>query len=151
MSVKAQPEGYHSVTPCLICQNAAGAADYYKQVFGAVEIVRMQGPDGRIMHAELKIGDSLIRLADESPEMHALSPPTVGGTPVTVLLYVPDVDTTFAEAVKWGAKAERAVATQFYGDRTAGVVDPWGHRWYLATHVEDVSPEQMRRRMQSPS
>jgi PhnB protein len=149
MSVKPQPDGYRSVTPYLICKNAAAAIEFYKQVFRATTSLAMNAPDGRIMHAEIKIGDSVVMLADESPEMHALSPQTVGGTPVSLLLYVPDVDATFAKAVESGATAERAVATQFYGDRTGGIVDPFGHRWYLATHVEDVSPDEMKSRTQA--
>ena len=149
MPVKFQPDGYSAVTHYLICKNAAAAIEFYKQAFGAVGTVAMNGPDGRIMHAEIKIGDSVVMLADESPAIRALSPQTVGGTPVTLLLYVPDVDFTFARAVELGAAAERAVATQFYGDRTGGILDPFGHRWYLATHVEDVSPEEMKSRMQA--
>ena len=149
MSVKAQPEGYHSVTPYLICKNAAEAIEYYKQAFEAVELVAMKRPDGRVMHAELKIGDSIIMLADEAPEMDALSPQTIGGTPVSLVLYVADVDVTFPKAISLGAKVEREVSTQFYGDRTGGLVDPWGHRWYLTTHVEDVSPEEMKTRMKA--
>ena len=148
MSVKTQPEGYHAVTPYLICQNAVAAIEYYTQVFNAVEMSVMKHEDGRVAHAELKIGDSVIMLADEAPAMGALSPHTVGGTPVSLLLYVPDVDATFAKAIALGGTLERDIATQFYGDRTGGLIDPSGHKWYLATHVEDVSPEEMRRRME---
>jgi PhnB protein len=149
MPVKPQPDGYHSVTPYLICKNAAAAIEFYKQAFGATASMTMNAPDGRIMHAEIKIGDSVVMLADEHPEMHALSPHTVGGTPVSLLVYVPDVDAVFAKAVDSGAIVERAVATQFYGDRTGGIVDPFGHRWYLATHVEDVSREELPDRAQA--
>jgi PhnB protein len=149
MSVKPQPDGYHSVTPYLICKNAAAAIEFYKQALGATGSLVMNAPDGRIMHAEIKIGDSVVMLADEHPEMRALSPQTVGGTPVSLLVYVPDVDAVFAKAVEFGATVERALATQFYGDRTGGILDPFGHRWYLATHVEDVSPEEMNRRTQT--
>jgi PhnB protein len=149
MSVKPQPDGYHTVTPYLICKNAAAAIEFYKQALGATSSMVMNAPDGRIMHAEIKIGDSVVMLADEHPEMHALSPQTVGGTPVSLLVYVPDVDAVFAKAVASGATVERPVATQFYGDRTGGIVDPFGHRWYLATHVEDVSREEMADRTQA--
>jgi PhnB protein len=149
MSVKPQPDGYHSVTPYLICKNAAAAIEFYRQAFGATPSMAMNAPDGRIMHAEIKIGDSVVMLADEHPEIHALSPDTVGGTPVSLLVYVPDVDAVFAKAVECGATAERAVATQFYGDRTGGIRDPFGHRWYLATHVKDVSREEMEDRTQA--
>ncbi len=149
MPVNPQPDGYHSVTPYLICKNAAAAIEFYKQALGATSSMVMNGPDGRIMHAEIKIGDSVVMLADEHPEMHALSPQTVGGTPVSLLVYVADVDAVFAKAVECGATVERPVATQFYGDRTGGIVDPFGHRWYLATHVEDVSGEEMEDRTQA--
>ena len=145
--VKAIPDGYHSVTPYLIVDDAAGAIAFYQDVFSAGERMRMPGKDGRIAHAEITIGDSVIMLADESAEINALSPRTVGGSPVTIALYIENVDDIVKKAVAAGAKLERPPADQFYGDRTAGIVDPFGHRWYIMTHVEDVPEEEMQRRM----
>ncbi|HEY2456819.1 MAG TPA: VOC family protein [Candidatus Acidoferrum sp.] len=144
--VKPIPEGYHTATPYLIVTGAAKAIEFYKSAFGADEIMRMPQPDGRIGHAEIKIGDSTIMLADEFPEMGARSPQSLGGSPVSILLYVEDVDTVFAQAVAAGAKVQRPLADQFYGDRTGGVTDPFGHVWYIATHTEDVSEEEMKKR-----
>jgi PhnB protein len=144
--VKPIPEGYHTATPYLIVTGAAKAIEFYKSAFGADEIMRMPQPDGRIGHAEIKIGDSTIMLADEFPEMGARSPQSLGGSPVSILLYVEDVDTVFAQAVAAGAKVQRPLADQFYGDRTGGVTDPFGHVWYIATHKEDVSEEEMKKR-----
>ena len=141
------PTGYHSVTPYLIFKDAAKALDFYKNAFGATEVMRFPGPGGRIMHAELKIGDSHIMLADEFPEMGAVSPETVGGTPVSFVIYVENVDDRFRKAVAAGAKEKRAVADQFYGDRSGTLVDPFGHIWSISTHVEDVSLDEMKRRM----
>jgi PhnB protein len=143
---KAIPDGYHNVTPYLIVNDAAAAIEFYKKAFGATELMRMPKPNGKIGHAEIRIGDSPIMLADEAPEMDARSPRTFGGSPVSIFLYVDDVDTTFARAVDGGAKVQRPLADQFYGDRTGGVEDPFGHVWYIATHVEDVSPEEMKKR-----
>jgi PhnB protein len=143
---KSIPDGYHNVTPYLIVNDAAAAIEFYKKAFGATELMRMPKPNGKIGHAEIKIGDSPIMLADEVPEMGARSPRTFGGSPVSIFLYVDDVDTTFARAVNGGAKVQRPLADQFYGDRTGGVEDPFGHVWYIATHVEDVSPEDMKKR-----
>jgi PhnB protein len=143
---KPIPDGYHTATPYLIVNDAAGAIEFYKGAFGATEVMRMAQPNGKIGHAEIKIGDSPIMLADESPEMGARGPKSFGGSPVSILLYVEDVDTTFSRAVAAGAKVQRPVADQFYGDRTGGVEDPFGHVWYIATHTEDVSPEEMRKR-----
>ena len=120
--------------------------DSYRKVFKAKERMRMPAPGGRIGHAELEFGDSVVMLADENPEMNARSPRSVGGSPISLLLYVEDVDSTVDRAVAAGAKLKRPVADQFYGDRTGGIEDPFGHQWYLATHVEDVSPEEMRKR-----
>jgi PhnB protein len=145
--VKAIPDGYHSVTPYLIVDDAAGAIAFYQDVFNAGERMRMPGKDGRIAHAEITIGDSVIMLADESDEVAARSPRSIGGTPVSIALYVENVDDVVKKAVASGAKLERPVANQFYGDRTGGIQDPFGHRWYVATHVEDVSEEEMQRRM----
>ena len=140
------PEGYHSVTPYLVVDGGARALEFYKQAFGATELFRMEGPDGKIGHAEIKIGDSHVMLGDESPEMGARGPQSFGGSPVSLMLYVEDVDATVNRAVEAGAKLTRPVADQFYGDRTGGLTDPFGHTWYVATHVEDVPPEELKRR-----
>jgi PhnB protein len=140
------PEGYGAVTPYLIVDDAAAAIDFYKTIFSATEVMRMPAPGGRIGHAEVKIGDSHVMLADENPEMGARGPRSVGGSPVSLLVYVPDVDDTVGRAVAAGAKLKRPVANQFYGDRTGGIEDPFGHQWYVATHIEDVSPEEMQKR-----
>ncbi len=147
MPVKPIPDGYHSVTPYLVCRGAAKAIDYYKSVFGAEEVMRMPAPGGRVGHAELRIGDSVVMLADENPEVGARSPESVGGTPVSLMVYVADVDATYKKALAGGAREIRALANQFYGDRSGTITDPFGHQWTIATHVEDVSPEEMQRRM----
>ena len=146
-NVKAQPDSYHTVTPYLIVAGAASAIEFYKRAFDAVEKVRMDGPEGRIAHAELQIGDSIVMLADEHPERGARGPKSVGGSPISLLLYVKDVDAVVKGAVSVGAKLTRPVEDQFYGDRVGGVEDPFGHLWYVATHVEDVTREEMKRRM----
>jgi PhnB protein len=143
------PKGYNSITPYLVIKGAAQAIDYYKKVFGATEVVRMDGPNGTVGHAELQIGDSRIMLADENPSMgqgHA-SASTIGASPVSLYLYVPDVDRVFERATAEGAKILKPVQDQFYGDRSGFVQDPFGHLWGLATHVEDVSAEEMEKRM----
>ncbi len=140
------PDGYHTATPYLIVNDAAQAIEFYKEAFGATELLRMAKPDGKIGHAEIRIGDSTIMLADEFPEMGARSPQSFGGSPVSIFLYVENVDAVFAQTVAAGAVVQRPVADQFYGDRMGGVKDPFGHAWYIATHVEDVSPEEMRKR-----
>lgn len=145
-TVKPIPEGYHTATPYLIVSGAANAIEFYKKAFGATELLRMPHPGGKVGHAEIKIGDSLIMLADEFPEMNARSPQSLGGSPVNILLYVEDVDRVFDQAVAAGAKVVRPVQNQFYGDRMGGITDPFGHTWYIATHVEDVSPEELRKR-----
>ena len=144
--VKSIPEGYHSITPYLYIKGAASAIDYYKKAFGATELLRMPGPDGKIGHAEIKIGDSPIMMADENAEIGALSPQTIGGTPMSIMIYVEDVDTVFNQAIAAGGEQIRPVADQFYGDRTGGLKDPFGFQWWIATHVEDVSPEEMEKR-----
>jgi PhnB protein len=143
---KPIPEGYHTATPYLIIKDAAQAIEFYKKAFGATEVVRFPQPDGRIGHAEIKIGDSHIMLADEFPEMGARSPQSIGGTPVSILLYVEDVDAQAKLAVAAGAKVVRPVKDQFYGDRSGSFEDPFGHEWHIATHVEDVAPEEMHKR-----
>lgn len=150
-NVKPIPEGYHNVTPYLFVRNAAAAIDFYKHVLGAVELVRMRGPDGRIMHAELKIGDSIVMLADENPPMGVMSPQTVGGFSVGMHVYVENADAVLQKAVDAGAKILRPIKNQFYGDRSGTVLDPFGHMWSIATHVEDVSPEEMKKRMAAAS
>jgi PhnB protein len=147
VSVSHTPAGYHTATPYLIVKGAADAIEFYKKVFGATEVVRMAMPDGSIAHAEVKIGDSLIMLGEENPQWGAKSPRTLGGTPVGLCLYFPDVDAKFDGAVAAGATVERPVQDQFYGDRSGTVTDPFGHKWTIATHIEDVTPEEMKRRM----
>ena len=151
MSVKPIPDGYHAATPYLIVKGAAQAIDFYKRAFGATEQFSMAGPDGGVMHAEIKIGDSVIMLADEHPTMGYRGPQAFGGTPVSMLLYVEDVDARFKQAVAAGATVRSELTNQFYGDRSGTLVDPFGHVWTLATHVEDVSPEEMRRRGEAMS
>ncbi len=143
---KPIPEGYHTATPYLIIKDAAKAIEFYKKAFGAKEMMRMSQPDGRIGHAEIKIGDSPIMLADEFPEMGARSPQSLGGSPVSILLYVADVDAFAKQAVTAGAKVVRPIKDQFYGDRSGSFEDPFGHQWHIATHVEDVAPEEMHKR-----
>jgi PhnB protein len=146
VAVKPIPDGYHTLTPYLIVKGAAAALEFYAKALGAQELVRMADPSGRVGHAEMKIGDSPFMLADEFPEMGAVAPPAGGGHSVSFLVYVPDVDAAFARALAAGAKAVRPVQDQFYGDRSGTLEDPFGHQWTLATHVEDVSPEEMERR-----
>ena len=146
MPVKPIPEGYQAVTPYLVVQGASAAIDYYKKVFGATERMRMPAPGGMIGHAEIQVGGSVIMLADEFPQMGFRGPKSVGGTPVSLMLYVTNVDEVFKRAVDAGAKALRPVADQFYGDRMGTLEDPFGHVWSIGTHVEDVPPEEMRRR-----
>ena len=142
------PEGYHTATPYLIVNGAAKAIEFYKQAFGATEILRMEDPkSGKIGHAEIKIGDSHIMLGDEMPEMGYSSPQTLGGTPVSIMLYVEDVDTVAAQAVAAGAQVLKPVADQFYGDRSGSFADPFGHQWHIATHIEDVTPEEVGKRV----
>ncbi len=139
MPVKAIPEGYHSITPYLVVKGAAKAIDFAKQAFGAQEVVRMAGPNGTIAHAEIKIGDSFVMIGDANPQNPARS--------AMLVLYVPNVDEVYRRAVNAGGKSEREPSDQFYGDRTAAVQDAAGNVWFIATHVEDVSPEEMKRRM----
>jgi len=145
-SVKPIPDGYPQVTPYLCVEGAAAAIDYYSAVFGATERTRMPAPEGKVGHAELQIGDSVIMLADEFPEMNILSPKSIGGTPVSLSIYVEDVDGVVERAVGAGATALRPVRDEFYGDRTGQFEDPFGHRWSVSTHIEDVSEEEMAKR-----
>jgi PhnB protein len=145
--VKPIPEGYHAITPYLSIRDATSALAFYAKAFGAKVVVRMDAPGGKIGHAEIKIGDSMVMLADESAEMEFTSPQTRGGTSVLLHLYVKDVDATFAQALKAGARVVRPVKDQFYGDRAGGIEDPFGHRWYIATHKEELTPAQIKKRM----
>jgi PhnB protein len=142
MAVKAIPDGYHSVTPYLIISGATAAIEYYKKAFGATELMRIDAPGGKVGHAEIKIGDSPIMLADEFPEMGYKSPKTLGGSPVSIMIYVEDCDTVFNQAIAAGGKEQRPVKDQFYGDRSGTLEDPFGHVWHVATHKEDVLPEE---------
>jgi len=144
--VRPIPEGYHSVTPYLIIKNAADAIEFYKKAFGATELFRMDQPDGKIGHAEIKIGDSPIMLSDEFPEMGHRGPQSLGGSPVSIMLYVEDVDAVVNRATTAGAKLDRPVEDKFYGDRAGSLTDPFGHIWHIGTHKEDVSPEEMEKR-----
>ena len=145
-NAKPIPEGYPQVTPYLAVDDANRAIEWYSAVFGTRERMRLGAPDGKVGHAELELGDSLLMLADEFPEMGMRSPKAVGGTPVIISLYVDDVDGVFERAVQGGAKPLRQVEDQFYGDRVGSFEDPFGHRWSVATHVEDVPPDEMERR-----
>jgi PhnB protein len=149
MATKPIPDGYRTATPYLIIKGAADAIEFYKRAFGATELLRMADPHGRVGHAEIKIGDSVIMLADEHPAMGYRGPRSLGGSSVSILLYLEDVDGVFERAVKAGAKAQRPVADQFYGDRSGTLEDPFGHVWTVATHVEDVPPEEMQRRAEA--
>jgi PhnB protein len=146
---KPVPEGMHSVTPHLICAGAADAIEFYKKAFGAVEEARLPAPGGKIMHAMIRIGDSAVMLVDEMPEWGALGPKSLKGSPVTVHLYVENADATVERAVKAGAKVTMPLADQFWGDRYGKLEDPFGHHWSIATHVRDVSVEEMQRAMQA--
>jgi PhnB protein len=147
MAVNPIPEHYRTVTPYLYIKGVPEAIEYYKKVFGATELVRMPGPGGKVMHAEIKIGDSIIMMSEENLEMGAKSPATLGGSPFLLHVYVTDVDAIAKKAVDGGAKLIRPVKDQFYGDRTGTVIDPFGFVWNIGTHVEDVSPEEMKKRM----
>ena len=146
---KAIPEGYHTITPHLIVKGAAEAIEFYKNAFGAEEVMRMPGPDGMIMHSELRIGDSHFMLNDEFPNFGKMGPKSIGGTAVTIHLYVSDVDALYARAVKAGAKATMPIADMFWGDRYGQIEDPFGHQWSLATHKEDLTPEECMERMKA--
>ena len=143
--IKAIPDGYHRIQPYLYIRGAAEAIDFYKKVFGATERMRMPQPDGRISHAEILFGDSVIMLADEHPEKEIHSPKHFGGSPISLMLYVEDCDAVYKQALSAGAKSLREPADQFYGDRMAGVEDPFGFQWWLGTHIKDVSMEEMQK------
>jgi PhnB protein len=140
------PPGYEHSTPYLTCKDAAQAIDFYKNAFGAAELIRMPMPDGKIGHAEIKIADAIVMLSDEFPEYGAQSPATLGGTTVGIMIYVPDVDAFAERAVAAGAQLAEPVKDQFYGDRSCRLLDPSGHKWFFATHIEDVAPDEMKRR-----
>lgn len=141
------PKGFNTITPYLVIKGAAQAIEYYKNVFGATVLVRMDGPNGTVGHAELQIGDSRIMLADENPQMGHKSATSIGASPVSLYIYLPDVDRVVEKAVAQGAKLQRPVQDQFYGDRSGFIQDPFGHLWGVATHIEDVSPQDMKERM----
>ena len=146
MPVSPIPEGYHSVTPYLVMKNAAAAIEFYKKAFGAVELLRMAAPGGKIGHAEIKIGDSPVMLADEYPDMGFKGPESLGGTPVSLMIYVDDVDKIYPQAIAAGGKEVRPLQNQFYGDRSGTLTDPFGHVWTISTHVEDVPEEELAKR-----
>ena len=147
--VKAIPEGYEGATPYLIIKDAARALEFYKKAFGATEIMRIPSPGGKVGHAEIKIGAAIIMLADEFPDMNCKSPQSFGGTPVSIMVYVQDVDEFVKQAVSAGAKVLRPVENKFYGDRAGSLEDPFGHQWHFATHVEDVPPGEMAKRAEA--
>ena len=149
MAAKPIPEGYRTATPYLIVKGAAEAIEFYKRAFGATELMRMADPQGRVGHAEIRIGDSVIMLADEHPAMGYRGPRSLGGSSVSILLYLADVDTVFERAIKAGGRAQRPVQNQFYGDRSGTLEDPFGHVWTIATHIEDVPAEELERRAQA--
>jgi uncharacterized glyoxalase superfamily protein PhnB len=146
-STKRIPEGMHTVTPHLICANATSALDFYKKAFNAVEISRIPGPDGKLMHGSFRIGDSVVMINEENPQWGALGPKSLKGSPVTIHLYVEDVDAVVDQAVQAGAKLTMPVEDMFWGDRYGKVEDPYGHNWSIGTHVRDVTPEEMRNAM----
>ena len=146
-SVKPIPDNCSSLMPYLIVRRAAEAIAFYKQAFGAIEVMRLNGPDGSVGHAEIKIGDAVIMLSEENPAWGSQSPETLGGSPVTLFVYVPDVDATFAAAINAGAKELMPVKNQFWGDRTGIVIDPFGHHWHIGTHIEDIDPTELQQRM----
>lgn len=149
MAVKPIPDGYHSVTPYLIVDSAARALDYYKKAFGAEELFRMDAPGGRIAHCEFQIGDSRLMMADENPSMNARGPKSIGGSPLHLMIYVEDVDRVFKNAIGAGGVETQPLKDQFYGDRSGSLSDPFGHHWTVATHKEEVSPDEMERRMKA--
>ena len=142
--VKPIPEDMHSLTPYLVCAGAAEAMEWYKRAFGAVDCGRLEGPDGKLMHGMVRIGDSALMLSDENAEWGAVGPKTLGNTPVTIHLYVEDVDAAFAKAVEAGATAKMPPEDMFWGDRFCNIIDPYGHSWSIASHIRDVSPEEMQ-------
>ncbi len=149
MAVSPIPKGYHSITPYLVMKNAAAAIEFYKKAFGAVELFRMPAPGGKVGHAEIKIGDSPVMLADEYPDMGFKGPESLGGTPVSLMIYVTDVDKIYPQAIAAGGKELRPLQTQFYGDRSGTLTDPFGHMWTICTHVEDIPEEELAKRAEA--
>jgi PhnB protein len=149
MAVAPIPPGYAGVTPYLTVRDAARAVEFYKQALGATAVMRLEGPDGTVAHAELRIGEGFVMVGEEMPQMGAKGPLSFGGSPVSLLVYVKDVDAVFARALAAGAETKRPVAEQFYGDRSGAIVDPFGHQWMIATHVRDVSKEAMQKAMEA--
>lgn len=147
-NVQPIPAGYHSVTPYLLIRGASDAIAFYVKAFGATEVLQLKSPDGKIGHAEIRIGDSHVMIADEHPDMDFLGPQSRGGTTVSLLIYVEDVDQVFNRAIEAGGTELRPLCDQFYGDRSGTITDPWGHVWSIATHIEDLSPEEIQRRFQ---
>ncbi|KIO50378.1 VOC family protein [Nitrosospira sp. NpAV] len=147
--IKPIPEGYHTLTAYLTVRGASDAIEFYKKAFGATELFRLNMPDGKIAHGEFKIGDSMFMISDENPEWGIASPEKLGGSPVALHLYVADADATFSDAIKAGAKETMPLANQFWGDRMGKVVDPFGHQWLIATHIEDVNPSEFQSRMEA--
>lgn len=143
--VKSIPDGYHTVQAYLILKNCAAAIDFYKKVFGVTERMRMTRPDGRIGHAEIQVGDSCIMMADEHPDMDAFSPEHYGGSPVSILIYVENCDATYRQAMAAGGKSVREPRDEAYGDRMSGILDPFGYKWWMATHIKDVSKEELEK------
>lgn len=148
MTVSPIPEGYHSVTPYLIIDGAAEAIEFYKSAFGATEIMRLPGPEGNVMHAEVRIGDSMIMMADACEEMGMKGPKAFGGCAASICLYVEDVDAVYAQAIEAGGTEKRPLTDQFYGDRSATLEDPFGHVWTVSTHTEDLAPEVIQQRFE---
>lgn len=144
LKVKAIPDGMHSITPYIICAGASEAIEFYKKAFNAIEVMRLPGPDGKLMHASVQIGDSQLMLAEENPQWGALGPKTLKGSPITIHLQVENADETMAQAVAAGAKITMPIADMFWGDRYGQVEDPFGHRWAIATHTRDVTPQEMQ-------
>ncbi len=143
MAVKLIPDGYHSIQPYIILENASAAIEFYNKAFGATERLCMKQPDGRVGHAEIEIGDSVLMMADENPQIHAFSPRHYQGSPVSLMIYTENCDAMYHQAIAAGARSEREPADQFYGDRMAGVKDPFGYTWFIATHIKDVSKEEL--------
>ena len=148
-TIKPIPEGFHSITPHLVCAGAIAAIDFYQRAFNAVEVMRLPGAADKLMHAQIRIGDSNIMLVDEMPEWGSLGPSALKGTPVTLHLYVSDADATFAQAIAAGATVKMPLADAFWGDRYGILVDPFGHQWSIATHIRDVSPDEMQQTMKA--
>lgn len=148
MAVQPIPDGYHTLTPYMVVRGASEAIEFYIKAFGATEVMRMPMPDGNIAHAEIRIGDSVVMMSEENPMWGTKSPQTLGGSACSLMFYVDDVDAVFAQAIAAGATEKMAVTNHFYGDRSGSLVDPFGHEWMISTHVEDVPPEEMQKRME---